>query len=109
MSLRNILLGLLEKPASGYDLKGEFGASLGHFWAAELAQIYPTLKAMEAEGLVRSRAVPSTRGPARKEYRRTKSGERALEERHERVLLLQVQAQRDDERALFCRKSPPRS
>ena len=79
MSLRHILLGLLDEPASGYDLRREFGASLRHFWAAELSQIYPTLSALERDGLVVSRKVPSPKGPDRREYRRTDSGEEELE------------------------------
>jgi DNA-binding PadR family transcriptional regulator len=79
MSLRHILLGLLDAPACGYELRREFGDSLKHFWAAELSQIYPTLSALERDGLVVSRQVPSPKGPARREYRRTDVGEEELE------------------------------
>ena len=78
MSLRHILLGLLSRPCSGYDIKKEFGQGLGHFWAAELSQIYPTLSGLERDGLLVSETAPSSRGPPRKLYRRTPAGTRAL-------------------------------
>ena len=78
MSLPHILLGLLAKPASGYDLHREFENSLAHFWSANLSQIYPALKAMEKEGLVTSTAAAPALGPARRLYTRTRAGERAL-------------------------------
>lgn len=79
MSLRNILLGMLDQPAAGYDLKKRFEQSLAHFWDAELSQIYPTLKRLEDDGLLRSRTEPSDKGPDRKVYKRTAAGTRALE------------------------------
>ena len=78
MSLKHILLGMLEEPASGYDIKNEFNQSLAHFWAAELSQIYPLLARMEREGLLKSQTVASDKGPPRKIYRRTKSGQHQL-------------------------------
>jgi DNA-binding PadR family transcriptional regulator len=80
MSLPHILLGLLQEPASGYDLKKHFGESLAHFWAAELSQIYPTLAKMEKDGLLESSRVASTKGPARKVYKRTAEGQELLRE-----------------------------
>ncbi len=78
MALDHILLGLLRRPASGYALKKDFSSSLQHFWAAELAQIYPTLGRMEKDGLLSSRQQPSDKGPPRRVYSRTRKGERAL-------------------------------
>lgn len=74
MSLKHILLGLLRTPASGYDLKREFDGSLAHFWAAELSQIYPALKQLEADGLITSREAAPDQGPARIMYKRTAKG-----------------------------------
>lgn len=74
MALRDILLGMLARPASGYDLKRHFNQSLRHFWAAELAQIYPTLQKMERDGLLAVTVEPSPQGPERKVYRRRKPG-----------------------------------
>ena len=78
MSLPNILLGMLVRPASGYDLKHEFEQQQAHYWSANLAQIYPTLKRMEDEGLLASEEQPSDKGPPRKVYRRTELGRAAL-------------------------------
>ncbi len=78
MSLPHILLGLLAGPTSGYDLHKEFATSLANFWSAKLSQIYPTLKRLEADGLVTSEAAASSIGPERRLYGRTPKGERAL-------------------------------
>ncbi len=80
MSLRHILLGALSEPASGYDLKNDFSGGMRLFWSAELAQIYPELKKMEAAGLVSSEQQPSSKGPPRRVYRRTAEGLDVLRE-----------------------------
>ncbi len=80
MSLENILLGMLDEPASGYDLGGEFEASARMFWFAELSQIYPALRRLEARGFLRSSEAASTRGPKRRVYTRTPQGDAALRE-----------------------------
>ena len=79
MSLPHILLGMLDQPAAGYDLKKHFEESVGHFWAARLSQIYPALAKLEDQGLLSSRMEPSDRGPDRKVYRRTAAGTEALQ------------------------------
>ncbi|MHC5003575.1 MAG: PadR family transcriptional regulator [Planctomycetota bacterium] len=76
--LDHILLGLLREPLSGYGLKAEFDGTAGHFWPAELSQIYRTLKRLERDGLLASRAEPSDKGPDRRVYRRTAAGRAAL-------------------------------
>jgi DNA-binding PadR family transcriptional regulator len=76
--LDHLLLGLLREPASGYDIKRAFDEAIGHFWAAELSQVYPALKRMERDGLLRSRSTPSSRGPARTVYAVTAAGRREL-------------------------------
>lgn len=78
MSLEHILLGLLQRPGSGYDLKATFDGTVRHFWAAELSQIYTTLQRMERTGLLKSRVEPSAKGPARKVYSVAPTGRRAL-------------------------------
>ncbi len=72
------MLGILREPLAGYDIKNQFSGSLRHFWSAELSQIYPLLKKMEAEGLLTSQVGPSDKGPKRKIYRRTDKGKNAL-------------------------------
>lgn len=78
MVLKYILLGLLSEPASGYELKKTFNDSLNHFWAAELSQIYPTLKKMKSEKLIVSKRMRSVIGPDKKLYSRTKKGKEEL-------------------------------
>ena len=78
MSLDHILLGLLREPASGYDLKAAFTEIGRHFWSAELSQIYPALKRLEARRMLRSRVEPSPKGPHRKVYSRTVEGRAEL-------------------------------
>lgn len=80
MALEHILLGLLRQPASGYDLKRIFDDSVGNFWPANLSQIYPTLKRLERNGLLRRRLEPSERGPRRRVYSLTSHGKQALRE-----------------------------
>ncbi|MDX1515640.1 MAG: PadR family transcriptional regulator [Woeseiaceae bacterium] len=74
MSLPHILLGLLHRPASGYDVKKEFDGSLRNFWRAELSQIYPQLAKLQKRGLLVSTAVESDKGPPRNVYEITRAG-----------------------------------
>jgi DNA-binding PadR family transcriptional regulator len=54
------LLGLLEtEPGTGYDLKRRIGQSIAHFWQEGWGQIYPTLKQLEMENLVRRSVMKS--------------------------------------------------
>ena len=78
MSLKYILLGMLSRPHSGYDLKKEFNQSLRNFWNAELSQIYPQLQKLERDGLLTSKQVVSSNGPPRRVYSRSAKGRRAL-------------------------------
>ena len=79
MSLRNVLLGYLDQPASGYDIKQAFERHLSHLWTAETSQIYGTLRSMEQAGLLTSVTEKSPRGPDRRVYRRTPDGDREFE------------------------------
>lgn len=79
MSLENILLGFLREPASGYDLKSVFTGSARHFWAADLSQTYTTLRRMERQGLIKSKVVPSTKGPDRRVYSLSAAGRKTLD------------------------------
>ena len=69
----SILLVLGEAPAHGYDLPALL-APLG-LGSHDRAFAYRTLRAMEAEGLVRSTWDPSPAGPARRTYTVTPEGE----------------------------------
>ena len=49
------LLGMLTlEPMSGYDLKQLIEQSIGNFWRESFGQIYPTLKRLEEQGLIKS-------------------------------------------------------
>jgi DNA-binding PadR family transcriptional regulator len=79
MNLEYILLGLLSAaPSSGYDLKREFQEGIGHFWAAEISQIYTTLKRLAKRRWLRAQVVPSEKGPPRRVYEVTPAGHEAL-------------------------------
>ncbi|HJO04076.1 MAG TPA: PadR family transcriptional regulator [Acidobacteriota bacterium] len=78
MSLEHILLGMLRAPSTGYDLGKQFAEAPAHFWFAERSQIYPMLKRMESQGLLRRSDAPSERGPRRQVYETTEVGREAL-------------------------------
>ncbi len=50
-----VLGGLSIEPMTAYALREGIRDVLGHFWSESFGQIYPTLKALEAEGHVRRR------------------------------------------------------
>jgi len=57
MSLPHALMvSLIEKSCSGYDLAQRFGKSIGFFWPASHQQIYRELAKMEEKGWVKSEA-----------------------------------------------------
>ncbi|MCX6497333.1 MAG: PadR family transcriptional regulator [Arthrobacter sp.] len=54
MSLRYALLALLtSEPLTGYDVFKHFEQSVGYVWHAPDSQIYPELRRMEKDGLLR--------------------------------------------------------
>ncbi|MGW0733039.1 PadR family transcriptional regulator [Streptomyces sp. NPDC002851] len=73
-----ILVSLLEKPGSGYELARRFDRSIGYFWAATHQQIYRVLKRMESDALIDARAVAQQARPDKKEYSVTALGRAAL-------------------------------
>lgn len=73
-----ILVSLLEKPGSGYELARRFDRSIGYFWAATHQQIYRVLKRMESDGCVDAREVAQQARPDKKEYSVTALGRAAL-------------------------------
>jgi PadR family transcriptional regulator AphA len=62
---------------TGYDIKQLVDKSTRFFWAASYGQIYPELKRLEEQGLVRGRPEPSG-GRARVVYELTGTGEDGL-------------------------------
>jgi DNA-binding PadR family transcriptional regulator len=74
------VLGLIAlKPRSGYDIKRIVDRSIRHFWAASYGQIYPELKRLEQAGWIAGDDAPRG-GRARRLYRITGVGQRALRE-----------------------------
>src|SRR6201997_4319112 len=62
---------------TGYDIKQFVDKSTRHFWAASYGQIYPELKRLEDQGLIRGRQEP-TGGRSRTVYDLTEAGKDAL-------------------------------
>ncbi|MEV5947481.1 PadR family transcriptional regulator [Streptomyces sp. NPDC051993] len=73
-----ILVSLLEKPGSGYELARRFDRSIGYFWAATHQQIYRILKRMENDGWIDAREVAQHNRPDKKEYSVAAPGRAAL-------------------------------
>jgi DNA-binding PadR family transcriptional regulator len=75
-----VILGLLAmRPLSGYDIKAVVDRSTRFFWAASYGQIYPELRRLEADGLVKGEDVPKG-GRQRRVYSLTAAGREALVE-----------------------------
>ncbi|MGR4880138.1 PadR family transcriptional regulator [Streptomyces sp. LARHCF249] len=73
-----ILVSLLEKPGSGYELARRFERSIGYFWTATHQQIYRVLGRMEGDGWIDVRDVPQEARPDKKEYSVAAAGRAAL-------------------------------
>ncbi|MEU8518824.1 PadR family transcriptional regulator [Streptomyces sp. NBC_01216] len=73
-----ILVSLLEKPGSGYELARRFERSIGYFWTATHQQIYRVLKRMENDGWVDVRDVAQHGRPDKREYSVADLGRAAL-------------------------------
>jgi PadR family transcriptional regulator AphA len=75
-----VVLGLLAlRSRSGYDIKTVVDRSTRFFWAASYGQIYPELKRLEEEGLVKGEDRPNG-GRCRRVYELTAAGHEALME-----------------------------
>ena len=70
VSLQHILLGILQEPKSGYDVKKLFDEIFSNFWAAELSQIYPQLKKLSEKGKLSVTEEESAKGPNKKVKKR---------------------------------------
>jgi len=74
-----VILGLIAfGKRTGYDIKTFVDKTTRYFWAASYGQIYPELKRLEDQGLVRGRPEPAG-GRARTVYELTDAGTAALE------------------------------
>lgn len=73
---RYAILGMLTLgPMTGYGLRETIAGTIGHFWHESFGQLYPTLAAMERDGLVASQAARTGRG---REHTLTPAGRSAL-------------------------------
>ena len=74
-----VILGMLALgKRTGYDIKNFVDTTTRHFWAASYGQIYPELRRLEEQGLVRGRPEP-TGGRARTVFELTEAGRAALQ------------------------------
>lgn len=81
MSLRNALLAMLtSQPMTGYDVYKNFQTSVGYVWHAPDSQIYPELRRMEQDGLIRGETVPWGRRGTKKRYAITEAGVESFRE-----------------------------
>lgn len=63
-----LLVSLLEKPSSGYELARRFERSIGYFWHATHQQIYRVLARMEAAGWIAAEVQAGESAPDRKVF-----------------------------------------
>lgn len=59
---------------TGYELSKQFGASVGFVWRAKHSQIYPELRKLESEGLVRTTEVQRGKSAVKWSYSLTSEG-----------------------------------
>ena len=79
MSLRYALLALLtSQPLTGYDVFKHFEQSVGYVWHAPDSQIYPELRRMEKDGLLRGVEEPWGKKGKKKRYHITPEGVEAF-------------------------------
>jgi DNA-binding PadR family transcriptional regulator len=73
--LKYAILGLLNRhPMTGYDISKEFDRDLMNFWHAKHSQIYPELKRLTEEGLIKYEVQISGEVLEKKVYSITKEG-----------------------------------
>src|ERR671930_1221400 len=78
-----VILGMIALgKRTGYDIKAFIDRTARYFWAASYGQLYPELKRLEDQGLVRGRPEPSG-GRARTVYDLTEAGATARPRRGE--------------------------
>jgi DNA-binding PadR family transcriptional regulator len=76
-----VLAVLIEAPGHGWDVARRASRRMGSSWRVEPRHVYPYLKQLEADGLVRSERESSKRSPyVRDVYYPTEKGEQARRE-----------------------------
>ena len=66
------------EPIHGYEIARQLADEAPEGITFKQGTLYPMLRSMEADGLLRSTLVPSTEGPARKCFTLTAEGRRVL-------------------------------
>lgn len=73
------LLGILTQyECTGYDMKKFIETSIGYFWSESFGQIYPNLKKLEQQRLIRKARTADAKGPDRIVYAITPAGRQKL-------------------------------
>ncbi|NBX36632.1 MAG: PadR family transcriptional regulator [Planctomycetes bacterium] len=67
-----------DEPIHGYEIARRLADDAPEGLSFKQGTLYPMLRTMEADGLVRSTLVPSNEGPARKCFTLTADGKRVL-------------------------------
>jgi len=79
MDVQSVLLGfLIKSPMTGYDLRKAFSMSFSFFSELSYGSIYPSLRKMEAAGLISKQVEIQNGTPNRKIYTITEAGKRAF-------------------------------
>jgi PadR family transcriptional regulator PadR len=76
-----VLLAILQKqrePMYGYEIARQLESLAEGDLPMHQGAIYPALRSLERQGLLRSRMIPSDAGPPRKYYQLTAAGKTAL-------------------------------
>lgn len=72
------ILGVLDpKPLSGYDIKQLVDGTISHFWSESFGQIYPVLKQLASDKLIRARVTKAS-GRKRIVYTITAEGKKRV-------------------------------
>ncbi|RDK07933.1 PadR family transcriptional regulator [Cupriavidus lacunae] len=73
--LKHVLLaGIYSQPRSGYELTKWMQVAGQHCWSVEHSSVYPALRELEKDELIKSERLPGTRGPERSIYSITAAG-----------------------------------
>ncbi len=79
MDVQSVLLGFLMRSSmSGYDLRKAFSMSFSFFSSLSYGSIYPSLKKMEAGGLISGRVEIGEGAPNKNVYSITEAGKEAF-------------------------------
>jgi DNA-binding PadR family transcriptional regulator len=79
MDVQSVLLGFLMRSSmTGYDLRKAFSMSFSFFSGLSYGSIYPSLKKMEARGLISKQVEIQDGAPNRKIYTITEAGKRVF-------------------------------